>query len=283
LTRRSRCHVQILTSGSWAAEAGGPRYGRLFGFIVAWWSTTAWTTFIASNSQSAANFLLSEIAVFNLDFPTDTTSIKFRAVQWIVSEILLFLSIALCYISPRKFSQIFRISVGVIMLDFFLNLIWLPIAVSKSYGFQSAKFVFTETINETGAPPVWNWMLSYFVTAGLLVGFEASGHISEETQNASMTAARGIFSSAVASAVLGFPVVILFLFCMPSVDTLLGFTGPQPFIGLYVLTLGKGGHIVMNIVCILGLMLVSYYTINPSILSLTLLRTPLLLELLPHV
>jgi amino acid transporter len=283
LTRRRSCPVPILTSSSWAAEAGGPRYGRLFGFIVAWWSTTAWTTFIASNSQSAANFLLSEIAVFDLDFPTDTTSIKFRAVQWIVSEILLCLSIGLCYVSPRKFTQIFRISVGVIMLDFFLNLIWLPIAVSKSYGFQSAKFVFTETINETGAPPVWNWMLSYFVTAGLLVGFEASGHISEETQNASMTAARGIFSSAVASAVLGFPVVILFLFCMPSVDILLGFTGPQPFIGLYVLTLGKGGHIVMNVICILGLVLVSYYTITPSILSLMLLRTARLLESLPLV
>ncbi|KAH9217919.1 hypothetical protein DL95DRAFT_458807 [Leptodontidium sp. 2 PMI_412] len=32
----------------WAAEAGGPKYGRLMGFIVATWSTTAWTTFCAS-------------------------------------------------------------------------------------------------------------------------------------------------------------------------------------------------------------------------------------------
>jgi amino acid transporter len=283
LTRRRGFPVSILTSSSWAAEAGGPRYGRLFGFIVAWWSTTAWTTFIASNSQSAANFLLSEITVFNLNFPTDTTNIKFRAVQWIVSEIILCLSIGLCYVSPRTFSRVFRISVGVIMLDFFLNLIWLPIAVSKTYGFQSAEFVFTQTFNETGAPPVWNWMLSYFVTAGVLVGFEASGHISEETQNASVTAARGIFSSAIASAVLGFPLVILFLFCMPSLETLFGFTGPQPFIGLYVLTLGKGGHIFMNVICILGLILVSYYTVTPPILSLTLHRTPLLPELLPHV
>lgn len=42
----------------WAAEAGGPRYGRLLGFIVAWWSTTAWTTFCASNTQAAANYML---------------------------------------------------------------------------------------------------------------------------------------------------------------------------------------------------------------------------------
>jgi amino acid transporter len=143
------------------------------------------------------------------------------------------------------------------MLDFILNIIWLPIAVSRSYGFQSAKFVFTQTYNETGAPPVWNWMLSYFVTAGILVGFEAPGHISEETQNASITAARGIFSSAVVSAALGFPVVILFLFCMPSLETLYSFDAPQPFVGLYALTLGQGGHVFMNVICILGLILAS--------------------------
>lgn len=65
------------TAGSiylWAAEAGGRRFGRLFGFIVAWWSTTAWTTFCASmyrhkvhsialtdagNTQSTVNYMLS--------------------------------------------------------------------------------------------------------------------------------------------------------------------------------------------------------------------------------
>src|SRR5436305_3017526 len=46
---------------SWAAESGGAKYGRLFGFIVAWWSSTAWTTFCAAESQGAANYLLAEI------------------------------------------------------------------------------------------------------------------------------------------------------------------------------------------------------------------------------
>lgn len=70
------------------------------------------------------------------------------------------------------------------MLDFFLCVIWLPIGVSKTYGFRSAKDVFTMTCawpdvcadsdylndgvpippadNGTGAPPVWNWMLSMY-------------------------------------------------------------------------------------------------------------------------
>lgn len=163
----------------WAAEAGGRKYGRLFGFIVAWWSTTAWTTFVASVCQAAANFILSEITVFKLAFPTDVNSIRFRAVQWIVSEVILFISIGANYLNPKHYKLIFRLATAVIILDFFLNVIWLPIAVSQSYGFHDAKYVFTQTYNETGAPPAWNWQLSYFVTAGILVGFEASGHISE--------------------------------------------------------------------------------------------------------
>ena len=39
---------------------------------------------------------------------------------------------------------------GIILLDFLLNFIWLPIGVAKSYGFRSASFVFTETYNGTG-------------------------------------------------------------------------------------------------------------------------------------
>ncbi|KAI7432389.1 amino acid transporter, partial [Hortaea werneckii] len=140
-----------------------------------------------------------------------------------------------------------------ILLDFFLNIIWLPIAVSKTYGFHDARYVFTQTYNETGAPPVWNWMLSFYVTAGILVGFEASGHISEETKDASRVAARGIFWSAVASALIGFPLVILFLFCLPNLDVLYSLNAPQPFVEIYAMTMGRGGHVFMNIICILGL------------------------------
>jgi hypothetical protein len=36
----------------WAAEsAGRPEYARFFGFVVAWWACTSWTTFAASNCQ----------------------------------------------------------------------------------------------------------------------------------------------------------------------------------------------------------------------------------------
>ncbi len=177
------------------------------------------------------------------------------------------------YLNPKTYKTIFRVATGIIMLDFFLNIIWLPIAVSRTYGFQSAKFVFTQTYNQTGAPGPWNWMLSYFVIGGVLVGFEAPGHISEETKNASLTAARGIFSSTVACCLVGFPLVILFLFCSPDLNTLYSLDAPQPFVGLYAMTLGNGGQIFMVIVCILGLIFVRLPSSQLLSLSLTISHT----------
>jgi len=99
-------------------------------------------------------------------------------------------------------------------------------------------------------------MLSFFVTAGVIVGFDASGHVAEETKNASLVAARGVFYSALASGAMGFPMVILFLFCTPNFDTLFSFDSPQPFVNLYALALGQNAQIVMNLVSIVGLVLV---------------------------
>ncbi|KAE8380752.1 amino acid/polyamine transporter I [Aspergillus bertholletiae] len=239
----------------WAAEAGGPRFGRLLGFIVAWWSTTAWTTFCASNTQAAVNYMLSELTVFNVDFPTDTSSVKFRAVQWICTEILLALAAILNFMPPKYFRYVFWFSSMIVLLDFILNIIWLPIGANNTWGFRTAEEAFMSTYNGTGAPPGWNWCLSYLATAGILIGFDASGHVAEETKNASITAARGIFWSTVVSGIGGLATIILFLFCAPDPDTLFSFGSPQPFVPLYAVVLGKGGHIFMNVICIVALWL----------------------------
>jgi translation initiation factor 5B len=104
--------------------------------------------------------------------------VKWRAVVWAISEALLILAVAINYLPPRLYSLVFRFSIFLMMVDFFLCLIWLPIGVSKTYGFRSAKEVFTQTCerthylikviirsqnqidNGTGAPPAWNWILS---------------------------------------------------------------------------------------------------------------------------
>ncbi|KAG5437992.1 hypothetical protein PCANB_000339 [Pneumocystis canis] len=235
----------------WAAEYVGSKYSKLVGFVVAWWSISAWTTFVAGNIQSAVNFLLSELVVFHVNFPTSTNVLKFRLVQWFLSEILLAISVLFNYLKPHSFKYVLYVSCMVILLDFFLNVIWLPIGVSKTYGFRGRKF-FMETYNGTGAVPVWNWCLSFLSTAALIVGFDAPAHIAEETKNASFAAAQGVFLSAFVTGLFGLCSVFLFLSCSPELSNLLNLNAPQPFVLLYAQALGKKTHIFFNFIVILG-------------------------------
>lgn len=173
------------------------------------------------------------MTVFNVDFPSETTEVKFRTLQWICTEVLLALAALLNFLprasnpkrsiqttttnrTARVYRYVFYFSSMIVLLDFLLNIIWLPIGTANTWGFRSAHEAFMTTYNGTGAPSGWNWCLSYLATAGVLIGFDASGHVAEETKNASITAARGIFWSTVVSGVGGLATVILFLFCAVS-------------------------------------------------------------------
>lgn len=72
-------------------------------------------------------------------------NVKWRAVVWAVSEGCLICSIGINYLPPRMYGKIFKFASALMMLDFLLCVIWLPIGVSKTYGFNDAKYVFTST------------------------------------------------------------------------------------------------------------------------------------------
>ncbi|KAF5322482.1 hypothetical protein D9619_001165 [Psilocybe cf. subviscida] len=192
-------------------------------------------------AETTANYIVSQLAVWEIDFPggVGNSNIKWRALIWAISEAMLILAVAINYLPPRLYSVVFRLSIALIMLDFFLCLIWLPIGVHNTYGFRPAKDVFTMTFNGTGAPAGWNWLLSFLFTAGTMTGFDASGHIAEETKNARVIAGKAI----------------LFLFCTPDLETLFSLDAPQPFVQLYALALGKKSSIFMTIIATVGLIL----------------------------
>ena len=85
--------------------------------------------------------------VWEVDFPGGVghDNIKWRALIWAISEGLLVVSLAINYLPPRMYSGIIKFGIVITLLDLFLSIIWLPIGVSKTYGFRSAHDVFTMT------------------------------------------------------------------------------------------------------------------------------------------
>ncbi|EPY50042.1 hypothetical protein SPOG_03511 [Schizosaccharomyces cryophilus OY26] len=249
------------TAGSvyfWASAAGGRKYGRLIGFLVAWWAVVAWTSFVAVSCHSTSKFIFGELPVFKSKFSVSSTDVKFRAVQWAVGEGLLLISVLINSVPPKWFRYVFRASVFVILLDFLLNLIWLPIATSKKYGFRDQEFMMSTNYGIGKVNHGWSWCLTFFCTARILVGYDAAGHVAEETKNASQTAARGMFYSALSNSILSCCIMIVFLYCLPPSQILyplMKTNEQQPFVSFYALVLGKRAHVFMNVVGIIGTIL----------------------------
>ncbi|KDQ18634.1 hypothetical protein BOTBODRAFT_171439 [Botryobasidium botryosum FD-172 SS1] len=243
---------------TWAAEAAGPRYGRFVGLIVAWWLLAAWMAWTAVNAQASADYLLALYNVYDLKYPGGATNdnVKWRVLVWAVSEGFLLFAIVPNYLPQSWYPRMLRTSLLLIMLDFVLCLIWLPIGVSKTYGLRTSREAFLQTYNGTGAPPAWNWILSCFYPSCTSVSFDAAGHIAEETEDASHVAARSIFTSVIAIGVCGFATTILFLFCAPlnSEQNSTLVNSAQPFVVIYGMALGRGGATFMAVLAAIDIL-----------------------------
>ena len=90
---------------------------------------------------------------------------------------------------------------------------------------QSFSFVFTERINNSGfgngnGGHFWFYVLplGFLLTQYTITGYDASAHLSEETQGAANGAAKGIWQSIFYSAVGGWILLLAFLFAATHTD-----------------------------------------------------------------
>ena len=92
---------------------------------------------------------------------------------------------------------------------------------------QSASFVFGERINNTGLHDgstsnlgFWFFVLpiGFLLTMYTQTGYDASAHTAEETRGAAIAAAQGVWRSVFFSALIGWFVLLAFLFAANDVD-----------------------------------------------------------------
>lgn len=169
--------------------------GRRWGWYTGWLNLLGLLGAIAGIDYGAALFTG---AVLNLQFGFEPTP---------GSTFLIFLCILLLHATLNLFN------VQLVSLLNSISVWWHLAGVALIVGVlvivpdhhQSPSFVFTEFVNDTG----WSNPL-YVAAIGLLLaqytfsGYDASAHLSEETSNASVTAARGIVRAIWVSWLAGF-------------------------------------------------------------------------------
>jgi amino acid transporter len=119
---------------------------------------------------------------------------------------------------------------------------------------QSLDFVFTETINNSGfgGGMVWFYVLplGFLLTQYTITGFDASAHISEETHDAEMAAAKGVWRSIFYSAVIGWIVLLAITFAAADKEAVNEAAGFSPEI--FSLAMGSGWVKLVMIISTVG-------------------------------
>jgi amino acid transporter len=222
--------------------AGGPYWwahtlgGKGWSWMTGWFNIVGLVGIVASVGYGAAFFLYNtlaiyEVSIFGMNF---ADSSKVLSETWLLFFLILVLYTVLNIFGDRILATANNISVGWHVVGV-LIIIGLLVFVPDTH--QSADFVFTERINNNGAFDGSTTSLGFFLfvlPVGFLLtmytqtGYDASAHTAEETRNAAVSAAKGLWQAVAVSAIAGWFVILAFLFAANDVGAVndgAGFVG----------------------------------------------------------
>ncbi|MEN9882587.1 MAG: hypothetical protein RI916_1014 [Actinomycetota bacterium] len=242
------------TSGGiywWASKLGGPKAG----FFTGWLNLIGLVSVTASVGYGAASFLNT---ILGAQWPNYATT--FLGGDYIKQQFFLFVAIILVVTLINIYSgHLLSLFNNISVWCVFGSALVVAILLIVPDNHQSLSWMFTTKINSSGFSDNSYWLyvlpLGFLLTQYTITGFDASAHLSEETHDAHINAAKGIWKSIFYSAIGGYILLMAFLFAATQVDTISSFDlAVNPFGGgsvIAVLYTALGGGTAFKLVMII--------------------------------
>src|SRR3954454_19345483 len=211
------------TSGGiywWASRLGGVRAG----YYTGWLNLIGLIAILASVAYGAAIFVNTLISLFSDSYTTGFLGGDYLHQQFFWFIVVMAVVTLVNIFSSQLLALINNVSVWWHVAGAAIVIL---ICVFGPKTHQSFSFVFTERINNsgfgdgtTGGLTFWLYVLplGFLLTQYTITGYDASAHLSEETQSAANGAARGIWQSIFYSAIGGWILLLSFVFAAKNLD-----------------------------------------------------------------
>jgi amino acid transporter len=187
----------------WASKLGGP----VWGWFTGWFNLIGQVAITAGIDYGAATFTTALMGLL-FDYNTDNPHIIYvYAVILAAHALLNILNVRLVGVLNHVSAYWHVVGVAV----FALVLIIVP------DHHNSASFVFTKTLNNSGLSGVgffFIFLLGFLQAQYTYTGYDASAHMSEETREASRSAAKGVVNSVLVSAIAGYVLILSLTFAI---------------------------------------------------------------------
>jgi amino acid transporter len=202
----------------WSAKLGGAGWS----WFTGWFNMIGLVGIVAGVGYGAAIFLnavlsIYDVSIGSIDFATSNTSAILHH-QFVLFLIILFLYTVVNIFADPLLAVFNNISVGWHVLGVLLIL---GVLIFVPDDHQSAGFVFGHLTNNTGfhggaTHGLFFWLyvlpIGFILTMYTQTGYDASAHTAEETRGAALGAAKGVWKSIFYSAILGWFLLLTFLF-----------------------------------------------------------------------
>jgi amino acid transporter len=206
--------------------AGGPYWwahdlgGKGWSWMTGWFNIVGLVGIVASVGYGCAFFLFNTLALYEVDIlgVNFADDVHILSETWLLFFIILALYTLVNIFADRILALMNNVSVGWHVLGVAV-IIALLVFVPDTH--QDAGFVFGERINNNGAfdgstSSLGFWLLvlpvGFILAMYTQTGYDASAHTAEETRGAAKAAAQGVWRSVFFSALIGWLVLLAFLF-----------------------------------------------------------------------
>jgi amino acid permease (GABA permease) len=228
----------------WSAKLARPEHAPVWSWFTGWFNFLGQVAVTAGIDFGAALFLNALLAIqWNFDTTTHWHTVLLFGIILVVHGLLNSFGV-------RLVALLNNVSVWWHIIGVLLIVGVLLIAPSHH---QSASFVFTHFVNNTGLTGAGSWI--YVALIGLLLaqytftGYDASAHMTEETKSASVTGPRGIVMSIIISLVAGWILLIGVTFAIQNYTNEVGNVVPPAQI--FVDAVGNtGGKLLLVVVIV---------------------------------
>lgn len=240
----------------WTYVLAPQRAKRGLSFVVGILSCAGWIFACFSSTYVAASFVFSLVSVYKPDFATTNWQFYLTYAAIVITGYLInALTVVLIPIITN--SLVVIINVGTLFI-----LITLLVKTNPK---QSASFVFSEFINETG----WKsnglvFFLGLLPSIASVTLYDGACHMTDEIDKPEKNIPLVMVISNTASAILAFISAIIYMFCVVNVDALSNPIGGQPIVQLMYDSFESDALTTIGVVILILTFIGSSYTYYTS-------------------
>ncbi|KAI8362429.1 amino acid/polyamine transporter I [Mortierella sp. GBAus27b] len=233
----------------WTAKLGGPKWGPMFSWYEAWFNMLGQVAGCSGSVLAAATFLNKMISIWE---PTYHPEGKHN---FAIMVALMLIAGIVNTAGGRALKVASLVSVFVHIAGTLVIIIMVLVGAPK---LQSPKFVFTEFRDYTGytqanASPVLVFLLGLLQSQWSMLGYDASAHMSEETEKSYVNGPRGILMSIFASMMIGLGLALALTFGIQDYDRTLAPENAPAAAQIFLECSGRaGGSVLIFIIVFAG-------------------------------